>query len=298
MTGSSRIPSTGVLSTGVPAASASSATSGRPSQSEENTTRSARASSAGTSWRTPVSVTRSPRPSAATCASSAPRSGPSPTIMKRASGRAAATSAAAAMKRAWFFCSTSRPTAMTTRRVAEPQLGAAGGRRRDAVRDHPEPGQPGRPQPGREVLRHAAHGVGAAQQHARRAVLGMAHAVERRQHRWAPRATREAGAQHRERGDARVVRVDHGGARAPDRARQARDTGDRAGRRAPAVRQHEPLDRRASELGLERAGRPPHDDLVATPRQLARERDHDALGTADVGAGRGEQDPHRARSPS
>ena len=132
---SSRTPSTGVLITGVPAARASSTTKGSPSESEDTTTRSARAANAGASCRRPVKVSRPSSPSVRACSVSSARRGPSPTTTKRTSGRSCATRAAATTKRAWFFCATRRPRIATTGAPPSPNspssaataLGSAGG---------------------------------------------------------------------------------------------------------------------------------------------------------------------------
>ena len=283
----------------MPAASASSATSGSPSQSEENTTRSARASSAGTSWRTPVSVTRSPSPSARDLR--VELAAQRPVADDRGSARPAARRRPPRRRRGsarGSSASTSRPTATTSgaasraRRRARRAPGTA-----DATLLGTSPGAAASPaarspaarSSDTQVTASAPRSSTAAARYSRGATpWNVASTGGRR----GPRARRAASAASAD--DARVVRVHDRRARAPDRGRQPRDALGHPGRRAPAVRHDEPLDRRAGELGLERARRPPQHDLVAALRQLVRQRDHDALGAADVGARRGEEDPHRA----
>ena len=170
-------------------------------------------------------------------------------------------------------------------------------RRRDAVRDHPEPrtARPPRSPAARSsdtqlTASAPRSSTLAARYSAWRTPWNVASTGGRR----GPRASRAP--ERRQRGDARVVRVhDARGARA----------GSRPPGRATPRRPRRPAERPRSGTTSRSIGAPassgssapagPHnDDLVAAPRQLARERDHDALGAADVGARRGEQDPHRA----
>ena len=108
------MPSTGVVTIGVPAARPSSAAIDSPSQSEEKTSASARASSARTSRRRPRKLTRPSSPSSAQRSTRASRSGPSPATRKRTGTPWRVISAALSSNRRWFFWSTRRPTASTT----------------------------------------------------------------------------------------------------------------------------------------------------------------------------------------
>ena len=109
---SSRRPRTLVATSGVPEASVSRAASGSPSQRDGMTTTSAAPISARASGRTPRKLTRS-----ATSGSAASRSscGPKRPVADDRQRRARHAARSAAIASAWFFCSTSRPTASTSR---------------------------------------------------------------------------------------------------------------------------------------------------------------------------------------
>ena len=105
---SSRTPRTSVATSGLPADSVSSATSGRPSQRDGRTTVSAVPMMARTSGRSPTRTTRSLTPNSLASSRSSSASGPSPTMIRMAAG----TSTRARMASTWF-CSTRRPTLRT-----------------------------------------------------------------------------------------------------------------------------------------------------------------------------------------
>jgi len=101
------------------AANVSIATPGKPSLTEAITLAARSGRMAATSRRYPVKRTVFSRPRAFARAAHAARRGPSPTIRKRASGRARATTAAASMNSSWPL-----PSA---RRAIMPTSGAAPG---------------------------------------------------------------------------------------------------------------------------------------------------------------------------
>ena len=226
------IPDTGVETTGVPAASASSVAIDWPSESEDITSRSARAISARASGRAPVNVTSTPS------SPRAPRAPRAADRRRRPGSARRRTSAAARRKRAGFLTGSEPADEEHERAVVRPVASSApAAGRRDAVVDH-----------ARSVAERRDQVLG--DDTTSSAARTSSRAAPARSPSAAPwwvastrRAPRAAGEPARRRGDDRrlgVVRMHDVRAEGADERRLARGPLGDPERRAPALGQHEP----------------------------------------------------------